>query len=147
MASNSKIEWTDHTVNFWWGCTKVSPACTHCYAETMARQRSRMFFGFLVEWGLGKPRGARLEQAAAECWALDTQAMRKGVRYKIFVNSMSDWLDGVAWREMPGIQGDGGTVAPPLGLPATGTEASAAPCGEQLETRLRHEIAKTTWSV
>lgn len=24
---NTKIEWCDHTVNFWWGCTKVSPAC------------------------------------------------------------------------------------------------------------------------
>jgi protein gp37 len=93
MASNSKIEWTDHTVNFWWGCTKVSPACTHCYAETMAKQRSKMFFGFLVEWGVGKMRGERLEKAAAECWALDTQAMRKGVRYRVFVNSMSDWLD------------------------------------------------------
>jgi protein gp37 len=100
MASNSKIEWTDHTVNFWWGCTKVSPACAHCYAETMSRHRSKMFFGFLVEWGAGKARGERMEKAAAECWALDTQAMRKGVRYRVFVNSMSDWLDEevpVAW--------------------------------------------------
>ena len=23
----------DHTFNLWWGCTKVSPACDHCYAE------------------------------------------------------------------------------------------------------------------
>lgn len=33
MAENSKIEWTDHTFNPWMGCTKVSPACTYCYAE------------------------------------------------------------------------------------------------------------------
>lgn len=32
MARDSKIEWTDHTFNPWWGCAKVSPACDHCYA-------------------------------------------------------------------------------------------------------------------
>ncbi len=26
MAETSAIEWCDATVNFWWGCTKVSPA-------------------------------------------------------------------------------------------------------------------------
>lgn len=30
---NSRIEWTDHTFNPWVGCTKVSPACDHCYAK------------------------------------------------------------------------------------------------------------------
>ena len=38
MARDSRIEWTDHTFNPWWGCTKVSPACDHCYAETWARR-------------------------------------------------------------------------------------------------------------
>lgn len=44
MGQNSHISWTDHTMNFWIGCTKVSPACTHCYAsnETFTRvQRSK----------------------------------------------------------------------------------------------------------
>jgi protein gp37 len=35
MAQQSAIEWTDATVNFWWGCTKVGPGCDHCYAETL----------------------------------------------------------------------------------------------------------------
>ncbi len=34
MAENSGIEWTHHTFNPWIGCTKVSAACDHCYAET-----------------------------------------------------------------------------------------------------------------
>lgn len=38
MAENSKIEWTDHTFNPWVGCTKVSPACDHCYAEGWAKR-------------------------------------------------------------------------------------------------------------
>ena len=34
MAENSGIEWTTHTFNPWIGCTKLSPACDNCYAET-----------------------------------------------------------------------------------------------------------------
>lgn len=51
MSENSKIEWTDHTFNPWIGCTKVSPGCAHCYAETlMDTRRGR------AQWGKGKPR-------------------------------------------------------------------------------------------
>lgn len=38
MAENTKIEWCDHTFNPWVGCTKVSPACDHCYAESWAKR-------------------------------------------------------------------------------------------------------------
>jgi len=36
MALKSEIEWTDSTWNPVTGCTKVSPGCTHCYAERIA---------------------------------------------------------------------------------------------------------------
>lgn len=36
MADRSKIEWCDATWNPCTGCTPVSPACDHCYAERMA---------------------------------------------------------------------------------------------------------------
>ena len=32
------IEWTDRTWNPVTGCTKVSPGCAHCYAETVAER-------------------------------------------------------------------------------------------------------------
>ena len=35
---NSAISWTDHTFNPWVGCAKISPGCTHCYAEVQARK-------------------------------------------------------------------------------------------------------------
>jgi protein gp37 len=38
MAQVSKIEWTDATWNPVRGCTKISPGCTHCYAETFAER-------------------------------------------------------------------------------------------------------------
>jgi len=34
MAATSRIEWTDATWNPLRGCTKVSPGCKHCYAES-----------------------------------------------------------------------------------------------------------------
>lgn len=40
--AESSIEWTQHTWNPVTGCTKVSPGCKHCYAETMARRLQAM---------------------------------------------------------------------------------------------------------
>lgn len=39
MSETTKIAWTDHTFNPWMGCTKVSPGCTNCYAETLTKNR------------------------------------------------------------------------------------------------------------
>ncbi len=50
MGKDSGIEWTEHTFNPWWGCTKVSRGCTYCYAETWA---NRMQAG---HWGPEAPR-------------------------------------------------------------------------------------------
>jgi protein gp37 len=38
MSERSAIEWTDATWNPVRGCTKVSPGCKHCYAETFAER-------------------------------------------------------------------------------------------------------------
>ena len=38
MSDHSKIEWTEATWNPVRGCTKVSPGCKHCYAETFAER-------------------------------------------------------------------------------------------------------------
>jgi protein gp37 len=38
VATISKIEWTDTTWNPVRGCTKISPGCKHCYAETFAER-------------------------------------------------------------------------------------------------------------
>jgi len=42
MARKSNIEWTEMTWNPVTGCTKVSPGCKHCYAETMAKRLKAM---------------------------------------------------------------------------------------------------------
>lgn len=50
MSEDTKIQWATHTFNPWEGCTKVSPGCLHCYAETRNHR-----FG-MDNWGKGKPR-------------------------------------------------------------------------------------------
>lgn len=42
MAQTSRIEWTEATWNPTVGCTKISPGCKHCYAESMAKRLKAM---------------------------------------------------------------------------------------------------------
>src|SRR5687768_12480944 len=79
MSDNSKIEWTDATWNPVRGCTKVSPGCAHCYAETFA-ERFRGVPGHAFEQGFD----LRLVPEK-----LDEPFRLAGARM-IFVNSMSD---------------------------------------------------------
>lgn len=50
LSLNSHIEWTDATWNPVRGCTKISPGCKHCYAETFA-ERFRGVKGHPYEQG------------------------------------------------------------------------------------------------
>ncbi|WEK42940.1 MAG: DUF5131 family protein [Candidatus Sphingomonas colombiensis] len=96
MAENTKIEWTDATVNFWWGCTKVGPGCDHCYAETLASR-------FGTAWGLGSDR-RKIKSAVkllyrlhngASWWAADHYIGKivTSPRRRVFIQSMSDLFD------------------------------------------------------
>ena len=96
MARYSRIEWTDHTFNPWWGCTKVSPACDHCYAEAWARR-----LGMDV-WSAGKPRRFLSEAYWRQPHRWDSEAARTGERARVFCASMADvfeWKKGLSpWR-------------------------------------------------
>ena len=41
VADKTRLEWTDATWNPVTGCTKVSPGCDHCYAETFTNRFKR----------------------------------------------------------------------------------------------------------
>jgi protein gp37 len=79
MANKTKIEWTDATWNPVRGCTKISPGCKHCYAETFA-ERFRGVKGHPYERGFD-PR--LVPEKLLEPFLLTTSSM-------VFVNSMSD---------------------------------------------------------
>ncbi len=79
MASQSNIEWTQHTWNPVTGCTKVSPGCKHCYAETLSRRLHAMgASGYDDKFSL-KLQPNRL-----------SQPLKRHKPTTYFVNSMSD---------------------------------------------------------
>ena len=93
----TNIEWTvkrlpdgtlvpGYTFNPWAGCTKVSPGCKHCYAETMAKRNPKT----LGVWG---PAGTRVRTKPAY-WrkplAWDKAAKAAGYRPRVFCASMAD---------------------------------------------------------
>ena len=79
MSQNSPIEWTDSTWNPVTGCTKISPGCKHCYAETFA-ERFRGVPGHPYEQGFD-----------LKLWPERLEMPLKWKETKmIFVNSMSD---------------------------------------------------------
>lgn len=96
MAENSKIEWTTHTFNPWIGCTNVSPACDHCYAEALSKR-----YGW-VEWGAHGERKRTSPANWKKPHAWNKAAKAAGERPRVFCASLADWLDNkvpVAWRE------------------------------------------------
>ncbi len=79
MSDKSTIEWTDATWNPLRGCTKISPGCAHCYAETFA-ERFRGVPGHPYEQGFDL---RFVPEKIAE-------PLRWPVPKMVFVNSMSD---------------------------------------------------------
>lgn len=87
MADHTAIEWCDATLNLWWGCTKVSEGCKHCYADAWSKRHGR------AVWG---PNGTRVE---VKSWRstlkkISKRAKAENRRLRVFVQSMSDTFEG-----------------------------------------------------
>jgi protein gp37 len=84
VGKTTAIAWCDATFNPWWGCTKVSPGCAHCYAENIATR-----YGHDV-WG--PKAGRRLfddrHWHEPELW--NRAAGLDGIRRRVFCGSMCD---------------------------------------------------------
>lgn len=98
MADGTKIEWADATFNPWRGCTKVSPACDHCYAEELARR-----YGW-AKWG-NHPRERQAESSWAQPLTWNRQAdafeAEHGRPRMVFCASLADVFDNQVpeeWR-------------------------------------------------
>ena len=90
MAENSGIGWTYHTMNFWWGCEKVSSECQHCYIASF------------MKWAGKEPFNVPIR---TKDWSKPLRWNRKaaitGERPRIFTCSMSDFFHPGAdqWRD------------------------------------------------
>lgn len=84
MGFGSNIAWTHHTFNPWWGCTKVSPGCTFCYADSFSRRTGH------AVWGKDSPRRFFGLPHWAEPRKWDADAKAAGERHRVFCASMAD---------------------------------------------------------
>ena len=94
MAENTKIEWCDATFNPWVGCTKVSPACDHCYAEGWAKRTGQAGL-----WN-GDRRRTR-EENWRQPLKWEAAAEQSGRRSRVFCASLADVFDNQVpdeWR-------------------------------------------------
>lgn len=96
MGENSKIEWTHHTANLWWGCTKVHSGCDHCYAETLANRWNNDV------WGNDKPR-KEIKSVWDNFKKYQIMAQAAGEIHRVFVGSMMDIFE----KPMPMIDNNG----------------------------------------
>ena len=86
--AKSTIEWTDYTWSPWLGCTKVSPACDHCYAESWAKRAGRPEL-----WDGMRSRTSAVYWQQPLKW--DREAAAAGVRRRVFP-SLCDPFDNQA---------------------------------------------------
>ena len=94
MADETKIEWADSTWNPWIGCTKISAACDHCYAEEWAKR-----FG-QVQWG-GSPRKRTSDANWRKPRKWNRDAAKSGKPHFVFCASLADVFDNqvpTEWR-------------------------------------------------
>jgi protein gp37 len=94
VAAETKIEWCDATFNPWVGCTKVSPACDHCYAEGWARRT-----GQSALWAGARRRTTSAYWRQPLKW--NRAAAASGIRRRVFCASLADVFDNqvpVEWR-------------------------------------------------
>jgi protein gp37 len=82
---NSKIEWTDHTINLWWGCTSVHAGCDNCYAETLDNR----YHHNNTHWGIGSKR-LLVESVWHNLKKFQVMAQQANEKKWVFVGSMMD---------------------------------------------------------
>lgn len=90
MGEVSAIEWTDSTFNPWIGCTKISPACDHCYAEALMDKRMGK-----VEWGGDRVRTGESNWKQPRKWQRQAKAFyaEHGRKRRVFCSSLADVFD------------------------------------------------------
>jgi protein gp37 len=84
MADHTRIAWCDATFNPWMGCIKVSPGCTHCYAETWVRRTGGRL------WGPDSQRQVTSPSNWANPLSWNRKAERAGRPSTVFCGSLCD---------------------------------------------------------
>lgn len=102
MADNSKIEWTHHTANPWWGCTRVHKGCDNCYAATLSNRWGKDL------WDNNKRQYIKSTWGKFQKW--NDAAKKAGEYHRVFVGSMMDIFE----KSMPVYNADGTPMMLPI---------------------------------
>lgn len=89
MGQDSKIEWTHHTANLWWGCTHVHEGCDNCYAEAWSNRFDKIDDKKVPLWGNDAPR-REIRKTFADFKRYQRMAEEAGEIHRVFVGSMMD---------------------------------------------------------
>lgn len=94
MSETTLIAWTDHTLNVWMGCVKVSAGCTNCYAEALTKNRMGLFL-----WGADADRQiTKTPWKNCKDWERAAAAgipgtLGAGRPHLVFLGSLMDWAE------------------------------------------------------
>lgn len=84
MGETTEIGWTTSSFNPWWGCTRVSDGCQHCYAEAFAKRTGK------AEWGKNADRRFFGDAHWNEPLKWERKASASGEPWRVFCASMAD---------------------------------------------------------
>jgi protein gp37 len=90
MGETKNISWATSTFSPWWGCTKISPGCDNCYAESFDKRWGDS------HWGKGVPRRVFGDKHWNEPLKWNRLAGESGEPWRVFCASMADVMDDEA---------------------------------------------------
>jgi protein gp37 len=96
VGSGSQVGWTDHTINPWWGCQRISTGCDNCYAAAFDKRMGGGYWSDGVTPGRTKPETWNMARSYSN------YGYHTGTRVRVFAGSMCDIFDNRVppqWRE------------------------------------------------
>lgn len=85
MGKGTSVEYVEHSFSPWWGCSRISPGCSRCFAADTARR-----WGQDSLWHLHGPRRVVSENQWRQPLAWNRAARREGQRARVLAGTMCD---------------------------------------------------------
>lgn len=93
LPKPTDISWAHMTFNCWAGCSRVSDACTNCYAEMMSHRFAWGTVDGANIWGKDAPRHLMSDAYWRQPAAWNRLAAKLGSRLRVFCASLADLFE------------------------------------------------------
>lgn len=101
IVGKTSIPYAHYSFNYWTGCTKISPGCLNCYAETTDKRASAKV-KTEQGWGPGKPRKLNESTWKQPLFWNKKSTIRKTGMFRVLCGTTCDVFDAEVppeWRE------------------------------------------------